>query len=84
MIYRGDVKEGEIISVRRVSRADLAKGTFSFSDKVEQRGDVKTFGGSVPPESLAAGRVVVEFTDKSQPSQLPEMSFLPSGKARAT
>jgi hypothetical protein len=74
MIYRGDVKEGEVISVRRVSPADLAEGRFSFSDKVEQRGDVKTFDGSVPPEALAAGRVVVEFTDKSQPSQLPDMS----------
>ena len=74
MIYRGDVKEGEVISVRRVSPADLAEGRFRFSDKVEQQGDVKTFGGSVPPEALAAGRVVVEFTDKPQPSQLPDMS----------
>ena len=73
MIDRGDVKEGEVISTRRVSPADLAEGKFSFSDKVEQKGDVKTFGGSVPPESLAAGRVVVEFTDKSQPSQIPDM-----------
>jgi hypothetical protein len=74
MIYRGDVKEGEVISVRRVSTADLAEGRFNFSDKVEQKGDVKTFGGSVPPEALAAGRVVVEFTDKSQPSTMPDMS----------
>jgi len=74
MIYRGDVKEGEVISVRRVSSAELAEGRFSFSDKVEQQGDVKTFGGSVPPEALAAGRVVVEFTDKTQPSQLPDLS----------
>ncbi len=80
MIYRGDVKEGEVISVRRVSSGDLAEGTFSFSDKVEQHGDVKTFGGSVPPEALAAGRVVVEFTDKSQPSQLPDMSRYLDGK----
>ncbi len=74
MIYRGDVKEGDVISVRRVSPADLAEGRFSFTDKVEQKGDVKSFGGSVPPEALAAGRVVVEFTDKSQPSELPDMS----------
>ena len=71
MIYRGDVKEGAVISVRRVSPADLAEGKFNFSDKVEQQGDVKTFGGSVPPEALAAGRVVVEFTDKPQPSTVP-------------
>ena len=74
MIYRGDVKEGEVISVRRVRPADLAEGRFYFSDKVEQHGDMKTFGGRVPPEALAAGRVVVEFTDKPQPSQLPDMS----------
>jgi hypothetical protein len=73
MIYRGDVKQGDVISVRRVSPADLAGGRFSFSDKVEQQGDVKSFGGSVPPEALAAGRAVVEFTDKSQPSLLPDM-----------
>src|SRR5262249_33804425 len=35
---------------------------------------LKVFGGSVPPEALAAGGVVVEFTDKPQPSLLPDMS----------
>jgi hypothetical protein len=73
MIYRGDVKEGKIISVRRVCPADLAEGRFSFSDRVEQKSDVKKFSGNVPPEALAAGRVVVEFTDKPQPSELPDM-----------
>jgi hypothetical protein len=73
MIYRGDVKEGEVIAVRRVRPADLAEGKFDFSDKVEQRGDVKTFGGTVPPEALAAGRVVVEFTEKGDASQLPDL-----------
>jgi hypothetical protein len=80
MIYRGDVREGDVISVRRVSRDDLAEGRFSFSDKVEQRGDVKAFGGSVPPEALAAGRIVVEFTEKSQPSELPELDRYRKGK----
>jgi hypothetical protein len=73
MIFRGDVKEGAVISVRRVSPIDLAEGRFAFSDKVIQHGDVKSFGGSVPPEALAAGRVVVEFTDQARPTQLPEM-----------
>jgi hypothetical protein len=74
MIYRGDVKEGNVISIRHVSPADLAEGKFTFSDKVEQKGDVKLFGGSVPPEALAAGRCVVEFGEKSQSPQLPDMS----------
>jgi len=74
MVLRGDVKESDVISVRRVSLAELARGEFSFSDKVEQQGDVKTFGGSVPPEALAAGRVVVEFTDAAKPSTFPDMA----------
>ena len=81
MVLRGDVKESEVISVRRVSPEDLASGTFNFSDKVVQQGDVKSFGGSVPPESLAAGRVVVEFTDKPQPSTLPDMAKYRQGTA---
>ena len=56
MIYRNDVKEGAPISVRRVSDSQLASGTFDFSDKIVQAGDVKQFGGTVPPESLAAGK----------------------------
>ena len=73
MIHRGDVQESEVISVRRMSLQELESGKFSFADQVSQQGDVKTFGGTVPAESLAAGRVVVEFTDKPQPSTFPAM-----------
>jgi hypothetical protein len=79
MIYRGDVKEGEVIAVRRIRPADLAEGRFDFTDKIEQQGDVKKFSGSLSPEALAAGRVVVEFTDKSDASQLPDLSRFRKG-----
>ena len=46
MIYRGDVQESDVISTRRVSQDALGNGQFNFSDKVQQQGDVKTFGGS--------------------------------------
>jgi hypothetical protein len=72
MVYRGDVREGAVISTRRVSPDDLATGKFNFSDKVQQQGDIKTFGGSVPAEALAAGRVLVEFTDEAKPSTFPD------------
>ncbi|MCX7045383.1 MAG: beta-galactosidase [Candidatus Sumerlaeota bacterium] len=81
MIYRGDVKESEVISTRRVSMEEMIAGNFSFSDKVTQQGDIKSFGGSVPPEALAAGRVVVEFTDKPQPSTFPDMAKYRAGSA---
>jgi hypothetical protein len=81
MIYRGDVKESEVISTRRVSPADLATGEFNFTDKVQQAGDIKAFGGSVPPEALAAGRCVVAFTDKPQPSTFPDLTRYRDGTA---
>ncbi len=79
MLYRGDVREGEIISTRRVSPEELATGRFGFSDTVTQEGDIKSFGGSVPPEALAAGRVVVEFTDKPQSSAFPDLARYRAG-----
>jgi hypothetical protein len=80
MIARGDVKEGEVISVRRVSKGNLESGTFDFTDVVKQEGDVKSFSGGVPTEALAAGRVVVEFSDKGEPSTLPDMAKYTSGE----
>lgn len=74
MLYRGDVRESQIISTRRVSRKEFDSGRFSFSDTVAQEGDIKAFGGSVPPEALAAGRVVVEFTDQPLPSSFPDLA----------
>ncbi len=74
MVLRGDVEEGPVISARRVSLPELREGEFSFSDRVTQSGDVKVFEGTVPPQALAAGRVVVEFTDGPQPSTFPDMT----------
>ncbi len=74
MIMRGDVKEGEVIGVRKISPSNLAQGKFNFSDKVVQQGDVKTFTGNTPPTALAAGRLLVKFTDKDEASVFPDMT----------
>jgi len=74
MIQRGDVTAGEVIGIRKVSPANLAAGAFDFSDRVEQRGDIKTFGGNTPPAALAAGRVLVGFADGDARSTFPEMT----------
>jgi hypothetical protein len=73
MIMRGDVMEGEVIGVRNVSARNLAEGKFDFSDKVEQQGDVKSFSGTTPETALAAGRLLVKFSDQDEPSLFPEM-----------
>ena len=36
MLYRGDVKPGQIISIRQVSDENLASGRFDFDDRVAQ------------------------------------------------
>jgi hypothetical protein len=81
MIYRGDVKEGAIISSRRVSPQELHEGKFSFSDRIAQAGDIKEFGGTCPASALAAGRCVVEFTDKPTESTFPDMAKFEKDKA---
>ncbi|MEI8194587.1 MAG: hypothetical protein WCI73_01625 [Phycisphaerae bacterium] len=79
MIHRGDVTTAPIISTRRISPQDLEKGEFNFSDTVQQQGDIKTFTGSVSAATLAVGRVVVEFVDKTAPSTFPDMSKYTQG-----
>jgi hypothetical protein len=81
MIMRGDVKEGEVIGVRNISPKNLAEGSFDFSEQVSQQGDVKSFTGNTPEEALAAGRLVVQFTDKDVPSSFPEMGKYRRGSA---
>jgi hypothetical protein len=72
MIYRGDVKEGEVVSIQRVSIEELKDGR--ISEKVTQYGEMKQ-------ELLAAGKVVVEFTEQPQPSKCTDPKQFSSGTA---
>jgi hypothetical protein len=81
MIFRGDIKQGDIISTRVVSTDDLTNGKFNFAEKNEAKGDVKGFNGDCPQSALAAGRCVVQFTDKSAPSTMPDMTKYTKGTA---
>lgn len=81
MIYRGDVRESPVISIRKVTPANLAEGQFDFTEKVSQHGDIKSFGGAVSAEAIAAGRVVVEFADQAAPSTFPDMTKYRQGES---
>jgi hypothetical protein len=74
MVMRGDVRTAPVISTRRVSMRDLQNGELNFSENVSQNGDVKKYAGAVPPETLAVGRALVEFVDKSAPSSFPKLT----------
>jgi hypothetical protein len=75
MIYRKDVKEAPIISTRRVSMEELLDGKPDWmnEEKIKQSWDFKEYGGTVSSAALAIGRVVVDFTEKPEPSEFPDM-----------
>jgi hypothetical protein len=67
MIYRKDVKQGEIIATRHVSIDKLRKGELPFFERIEQESDVKRLLATVPLASLAAGRVLLSFEETNKP-----------------
>ncbi|MEE9430620.1 MAG: hypothetical protein V3V16_06235 [Melioribacteraceae bacterium] len=73
MLYRNDVKEANIISTRYVSLTELEKGNLGFDETITQDNDVKDFKGTIPNEALAVGKVVVEFTDKFEKTNTPNL-----------
>ncbi|MFH0756741.1 MAG: hypothetical protein V2B15_05605 [Bacteroidota bacterium] len=76
MIYRNDIKEGEVISSRYIHIPSLSEGKLLFNEKVEQGYDDKFITGDVPSEALAAGRVVVEFPGQYMETPVPDLSAL--------
>lgn len=66
-VLRGDVRESELVIPRYVTVDDLLRGDLGFDDQGDATGDIKTSGSrTVPIESLAVGRSVVEFTQTAR------------------
>lgn len=82
MVYRGDVTQGKISYAKKVHIPSLLDGRLGFTDTVAQSGDNKIFKGQTPDEvlALAAGRVVVDFTDKFKAATLPKLTGLVTDK----
>ncbi len=76
MVYRNDVQEGRIVSNRYVCPGELVKGNVGFYENMLQDGDIKNFEGFIPPQTLAAGRVAVKFTDASKKTPQPDLAGL--------
>jgi hypothetical protein len=68
-VYRGDVREADVLGALRVAPKQLATDTFDFKDSSYRQHDVKSYTSDrISCEALAVGRVVVDFVDKPQPS----------------
>ncbi len=72
MILRGDVEPGKVIATRRVSFDQAVEQTYDFENKSVQQHDVKSFSGTPHHNALAAGRVLVEFTDAAVTSTIDD------------
>jgi len=79
MIARGDLREGAPIAMLNVTAKQLESGDLSFSDKGTANGDVKTLGGTVPPEALTLGKCVINYSKDAQGAVIPDIS-----KAKST
>ena len=74
MIYRNDITESPVIATRNVHVPSLEKGSLGFEETVEQGYDDKRFDGSVPPQTLAIGRIPVKFTGDLMETDIPDLS----------
>ena len=85
MVYRGDVLESEPVSIRHVHIPFLSKGKLGFYESVKQGWDQKSIQGIVSHQALAAGRIVIEFTDTFQPTRRTDLSeFLDKDAIRSS
>lgn len=66
MIYRGDVKEGETVVNRKINISSLFEGKTPLDETIKQDYDKKTLEGSFPLQSMAAGKVILSFSDKNK------------------
>lgn len=65
MIYRKDVKEGELVVNRKVSIASLFKGATPFDEAIKQDYDRKAIEGNFPLQVMGMGKVLLSFSDKN-------------------
>lgn len=72
MVLRKDIREGDVVSVRRVCVENMMKTmNVGFDEDMATGGTQygrKTFEGFVPRDALAIGKCLVEFVDEPQQS----------------
>lgn len=76
MIYRNDITEGKVLPNRKVHVPSLSEGTIGFVETIKQQADVKELGGDVPVDALMKGKLLLEFTDKFEKSELESYKMI--------
>ena len=82
MLRHGDIETGGDIATCDLYVPGFLEGKLGFHSEVKQEGDRKRFGGVVPPEAMAVGRVRNRFVDayKETPTQTAYQEYYDSRK----
>lgn len=81
-VIRRDVAESKTVFARNVDFESLREGKLNFDDRIDQRYDFKDFSSDTTPiQSLAAGRVVVDFVEKPTKTETVDLSKYVKGRA---
>jgi len=64
MVLRQDITEAAPIAIRRLNKRQAITNDYDFTHTTEQQHDIKSFSGTPSHHALAAGKVLVEFTEK--------------------
>ncbi|MGS2718796.1 hypothetical protein ACVBE9_11520 [Eionea flava] len=70
MVLRQDIKEAEPIAIRRLSQQQAITNRYDFTHSTEHKGDNKSFSGTPSHYALAAGKILVEFTQQDGTSTI--------------
>jgi hypothetical protein len=84
MVYRSDVKEGEVVANRNVNLSDLKKGSLNFVEKTAQQYDIKSFEAAVPMEALAIGPITISFDESMQTKETDLSTYWNKSKKEIT
>lgn len=72
MVLREDITEAKPIAIRRLNKQQAIQQNYDFKNTVEQVNDIKSLSGEPHHHALAAGKVLVEFTDDDSVSTIQD------------
>lgn len=70
MVLREDITEAEPIAIRRLSKKQAIQQNYDFENNVAQLHDIKSLSGEPSHHALAAGKILVEFTETNGTSTI--------------
>jgi len=75
-VYRGDIRPGAVVARRNVSVRELERGILKVRDAIQQTGDLVDLAKDThtPGEAVAAGRVVIRFTEAPTPNEAKDLA----------